>query len=207
MWGRVKEMRTIQFEFQKRILNFRKRFLKDPFQIFDFQNGAGSSLRSTIHVQGIFPIQGSNPGLLHCRQILYCLSHQRSPAAAAKSFQLCPTLRPHRWQPTRLPCPWDSPGKNTGVGCHFLLQCMKVKTESEDAQSYPTLSNPKDCSLPGSSIHGIFQAREALASPFYLNQKLFNPAFTILSDPGSTLSWPILFSHHLEFSTPFSWVS
>ena len=66
---------------------------------------------------------------------------------------------PQRWQPTRLPCPWDSPGKNTGVGCHFLLQCMKVKSESEVAQSCPTLSNPMDCSLPGSSVHGIFQAR------------------------------------------------
>ena len=70
--------------------------------------------------------------------------------------QLCAT---HRRQPTRLPRPWDSPGKNTGVGCHFLLQCMKVKNESEVAQSYPTLRNPMDCSLPGSSIHGIFQAR------------------------------------------------
>ena len=68
-------------------------------------------------------------------------------------------VRPHRWQPTRLPLPWDSPGKNTGVGCHFLLQCMKVKSESEVAQSCPTLSNPMDCSLLGSSIHGIFQAR------------------------------------------------
>ena len=68
-------------------------------------------------------------------------------------------MRPHRRQPTRLPRPWDSPGKNTGVGCHFLLQCMKVKSESEAAQSCPTLSNPMDCSLPGSSIHGIFQAR------------------------------------------------
>ena len=67
--------------------------------------------------------------------------------------------RPHRRQPTRLPHPWDSPGKNTGVGCHFLLQCMKVKRESEVAQSCPTLSDPMDCSLPGSSIHGIFQAR------------------------------------------------
>ena len=57
------------------------------------------------------------------------------------------------------PRPWDSPGKNTGVGCHFLLQCMKVKSESEVAQSCPTLSNPMDCSLPGSSIHGIFQAK------------------------------------------------
>ena len=67
--------------------------------------------------------------------------------------------RPHRQQPTRLPWPWDSPGKNTGVDCHFLLQCMKVKSESEVAQSCPTLSYPMDCSLPGSSIHGIFQAR------------------------------------------------
>ena len=57
------------------------------------------------------------------------------------------------------PHPWDSPGKNTGVGCHFLLQCMKVKSESEVTQSYPTLYDPMDCSLPGSSIHGIFQAR------------------------------------------------
>ena len=68
-------------------------------------------------------------------------------------------MRPHRRQPTRLPRPWDSPGKNTGVGCHFLLQCVKVKSESEVTQSCPTLSDPTDCSLPGSSIHGIFQAR------------------------------------------------
>ena len=66
---------------------------------------------------------------------------------------------PHKWQPTSLPCPWDSPGKNTGVGCHFLLQCMKVKSESEVAQSCPTFHDPMDCSPPGSSIHGIFQAR------------------------------------------------
>ena len=69
------------------------------------------------------------------------------------------SVRPHRWQPTRLPGPWDSPGKNTGVGCHFLLQCMKVKSESEVVQSYLTFSDPMDCSLPASSIHGIFQAR------------------------------------------------
>ena len=69
------------------------------------------------------------------------------------------SVRPHRWQPTRLPCPWDSPGKNTGVGCHLLLQCMKVKSESEVAQSCPTLRDPMDCSLGGSSVHGIFQAR------------------------------------------------
>ncbi|CAM9812342.1 unnamed protein product [Rangifer tarandus platyrhynchus] len=69
------------------------------------------------------------------------------------------SVRPHRRQPTRLPRPWDSPGKNTGVACHFLLQCMKVKSESEVAQSCPTLSDLMDCSLPGSSVHGIFQAR------------------------------------------------
>ena len=68
------------------------------------------------------------------------------------------SVRPHGLQPTRLLHPWDSPGKNTGVGCHFLLQGMKVESESEVAQSCPTLRDPMDCSLPGSSIHGIFQA-------------------------------------------------
>ena len=94
------------------------------------------------------------------------LSHQymttgktKALTATAKSLQSCPTLRPHRRQPTRLLCPWAFPGKNTGVGCHFLLQCMKVKSESEVAQSCPTLHDPMDCSLPGSSVHGIFQAR------------------------------------------------
>ena len=69
------------------------------------------------------------------------------------------SVRPHRRKPTRLPHPWDSPGKNTGVGCHFLLQCTKVKSESEVTQSSSTLRDPMDCSLPGSSIRGIFQAR------------------------------------------------
>ena len=68
------------------------------------------------------------------------------------------SVRPHSRQPNRLLCPWDSPGKSTGVGCHFLLQCMKVKSKSEVAQSCQTLSDPVDCSLPGSSIQGIFQA-------------------------------------------------
>ena len=68
------------------------------------------------------------------------------------------SVRPHGLQPTRPLHPWDSPGKNIGVGCHFLLQCMKVESESEVAQSCLTLSDPLDCSLPGSSIHGIFQA-------------------------------------------------
>ena len=69
------------------------------------------------------------------------------------------SVQPHRLQPTRLPRPWDSPGKNTGVGCHFLLQCMKVKSESEVSQLCLTLTDPMDCSLPGSFAHGILQAR------------------------------------------------
>ena len=79
-------------------------------------------------------------------------------------------------EPTRLPRPWDSPGKNTGVGCHFLLQCMKVKSESEVAQSYLTLSDLMDGSLPGSSIHGTFQARVLKWLPW--------PSPGDLSDPG-----------------------
>ena len=69
------------------------------------------------------------------------------------------SVRLHRRQPTRLRCPWDSPGKNTGVGCHFLLQCMKVKSESEVVQSCPTLRNRMDCNPPGSSVHGIFPGK------------------------------------------------
>ena len=69
------------------------------------------------------------------------------------------SLRPHRLQTTRLLHPWDSPGKNAGVRHHFPFQCMKVKSQSEVAQSFPTLSDPMDCSLPGSYVHGIFQAR------------------------------------------------
>ena len=80
-------------------------------------------------------------------------------SAAAKSLQSCPTLCDPIEQPTKLPLPWDFPGKNTGVGCHFLLPCMKVKSEREVAQWCPTLSDPMDCRLPGSSVHRIFQAR------------------------------------------------
>ena len=81
------------------------------------------------------------------------------PSVCSISSVVSNSVQPHRQQPTRLRHPWDSPGKNTGVGCHFLLQCMKVKSESEVVQSCPTLHDPMDCSLPGSSIHGIFQAR------------------------------------------------
>ena len=89
-----------------------------------------------------------------------CSTSLIAAAAAAASLQSCPTLcDPIDGSPPGSHHPWDSPGKNTGVGCHFLLQCMKVKSESEVAQSCPTPSNPTDCSLPDSSIHGIFQAR------------------------------------------------
>ena len=80
--------------------------------------------------------------------------------AAAKSLQSCLTVcNPIDGSPPGSPCPWDSPGKNTGMGCHFLLQWMKVKSEKEVTQSYLTLHDPMGCSLPGSSVHGIFQAR------------------------------------------------
>ena len=86
-------------------------------------------------------------------------SFKNNYAAAAKSLQSCPTVRPHRRQPIRLPRLRDTPGKNTGLGCHFFLQCMKMKNESEDVQSCLTFSVPMDCSLPGSCAQGIFQAR------------------------------------------------
>ena len=77
-----------------------------------------------------------------CRQVGWMPSLHCEGAATAKLLQSCPTVRPHRWQPTRLPHPWDSPGKNTGVVCHVLLQCMKVKSESEVTQSCPTVVTP-----------------------------------------------------------------
>ena len=97
---------------------------------------------------------GKNTGV-GCHFLLQCVKAKSEGEVA----QSCPTLRPYRRQPTGLPRPWDSPGKNTGVGCHFLLQCMKVKSESEVAQLCLTPSDCMDCSLPGSSVHGIFQAR------------------------------------------------
>ena len=101
-------------------------------------------------------------------------------------------MQPHRRPPTRLPSPWDSLGKNTGVGCHFLLQCMKVKSESEVAQSCLTLSDLMDCSLPGSSVHGIFQARvlEWGAIAFYDCFLYLQPFLFLLCE---ILSFPLLF--------------
>ena len=88
------------------------------------------------------------------------LGHDMAAAAAAAATSVVSdSVRPHRRQPIRLPRPWDSLGKNTGVGCHFLLQCIKVKSESKVTQSCPTPSDSMDCSPPGSSVHRIFQAR------------------------------------------------
>ena len=91
------------------------------------------------------------------------------------------SVRPHRRQPTRPRRPWDSPGKNTGVGCHFLLQCMKAKSESEVAQSCPTLRDPMDCSLPGYSIHGLSRQEYWSGLPFLSLGDLPNPGI----EPGS----------------------
>ena len=116
-------------------------------------------------------------------------------------------MRPHRWQPTRLPRPWDSPGKNTGVGCHFLLQCMKVKSESEVAQSCPTTSNPMDCSLPGSSVHGVCQARVlewgavAFSSSVLLICLFFHQDHTVLIAGASTGNLQVKQRHSADFTS------
>ena len=138
-------------------------------------------------------------------------------------FSHVDSVRPHRRHPTRLPRPWDSPGKNTGVGCHFLLQCMKVKSETEVAHSCPTPSDPMDCSLPGSSVHGIFQARvlEWGATAFYrvkwVKNQLFSDSAKIsvklsLKGPGlscvittltSQVSGTVSFLGHCLLQPPF----
>ena len=103
------------------------------------------------------PIQSASVSVIGNGSKNSLITHE---AAAAKSLQSCPTLcDPIDGSPPGSPHPWDFPGKIIGVGCHFLLQCMKVKSESEVAQSCPTPINPIDCSPPGSSAHGIFQAR------------------------------------------------
>ena len=108
------------------------------------------------------------------------------------------SIRPHRQQPTRHPHPWDSPGKNARVDCHFLLQLMKVKSENEVAQSCPTLSNPMDCSLPDSSVHGIFPGKSTGVGCHCLLHYL---SYTILS---SFLLWCLLMWHLLHLGCVFS---
>ena len=120
------------------------------------------------------------------------------------------SVRPHRQQPTRLTHPWDSPGKNTGVGCHFLLQCRKVKSESEVTQSCPTLSDPMDCSLPGSSAHGIFQARVLDLGAIALIKILFetDTLGILFRNTISYIQWLIsLFCGHLFLLSKVVWFS
>ena len=121
-------------------------------------------LSCIIHSKSLYQILVLPTDLFYCLQVSMSvprsLDKYVTKSAVAKSLQLCPTLcDPRDGSPPGSPHPWDSPGKNTGVDCHFLLQCMKMKSESEVAQSCPTLRDPMDCSLPGSSTHGIFQAR------------------------------------------------
>ena len=112
-----------------------------------------SSTASILPSSAFFTVQLSHPCMTTGKTIALTSCCCEVTSVVSDSVQ------PQRRQPTRLLCPWDSPGKNIGVGCHFLLQCMKVKSESKVAQSCATLSDPMDCSLPGSSVHGIFQAR------------------------------------------------
>ena len=119
-------------------------------QIEEIKSQCGSNIL-ILPVTGTLCPQWYNKAECVCVCVCVC---------ARARAQLCPTLlRPHGLQPTRFLCPWNFPGKNTGVGCHFLLQCMKVKRESEVAQSCLTPRDPMDHSPPGSSVHGIFQAR------------------------------------------------
>ena len=105
------------------------------------------------------PPDSSVPGILQARTLVWVAISFFDACMCAVTSVVSDSVKPYGQQPSRFLCPWDSLGKNTGVGCHFLLQCRKVKSESEVAQLCPTLHNPMDHSLPGSSVHGIFRAR------------------------------------------------
>ena len=113
------------------------------------------------------------------------------------------SVQPHRRQPTRLPHPWDSPGKNTGMGCNFLLQCVKVKSQSEVAQSCPTLSDPMDCSPPSSSVHGIFQARVLEWGVIAFSEIISNPNH--LHNCWTWITFTVLFVQFLLLILVISW--
>ena len=115
------------------------------------------------------------------------------------------SVRPHRRQPTRLPHPWDSPGKNTRSGCHFLLQSMKVKRESEVTQLCLTLSDPMDYSLPGSSVHGIFQARVLEWGAIAFSPSFTSPPLTpaSITSPASVSVIKSLGARDWKKSQPF----
>ena len=113
------------------------------------------------------------------------------------------SVRPQRRQPTRLPRPWDSPGKNTGVGCHFLLQCVNVKSESEVTQSCLTLSDPMDCSPSGFSVHGIFQARILEWGAIAFSNAVVNRIFFLVSPSSSLL---LVYRHSSFLITAVYWL-
>ena len=132
-----------------------------------------------IHTVKVFGIV--NKGGIDVFLDLSCFSHDPLLLSCFSHVRLCDLTDPID-QPTRLLHPWDSPGKNIGVCCHFLLQCMKVKSECEVSQSCPTPSDTMDCSLPGSSVHWIFQARV-----------LEWGAITLSTDVGNLISVPLPF--------------
>ena len=135
-----------------------------------------------------------------------CLSFLLRPCCCQVTSVMSNSVRPHRRQPTRLHRPWNSLGKHTGVGCHFLLQCVKVKSESEVARSCLTLSDPMDYSLPGSSVHGIFQTGVLEWAAIAFSPKtLLNTSLSVLTHCGSSLqhfSLPVTFLQFfkLEYS-------
>ena len=150
-WLSGKESRRCGFSLWVRKIPWRRKW--QPTPIFLLQKIPWTEEPGGLQSIGCHRVR-HDWGHMHAHPSLYIIS------AAAKSLQSCPTLcDPIDSRPTRLPRPWDSPEKNTGVGCHFLLQRMKVKSKSEVAQLCPTLSDPMDCSQPGSAVHGIFQAR------------------------------------------------
>ena len=133
------------------------------------------------------PPGSSIPGILQARILEWVTISFSNACMHAVASVVSDSVQPHRWQPTRLPHPWDFLGKNTGVGCHFLLQYMKVKSESEVTQSCLTLRDPMDCSPPGSSVHGIFQTRVlewgdiAFSAPFLQrHSKLYHVRIAII---------------------------
>ena len=116
-------------------------------------------LPASTHFSSIFMSSSIKEHRQGKNEIKMCYYHNKNPLLSHLTSVVSNSVRPHRHKPTRLPRPWDSPCKNTGVGCYFLLQCMKVKSEREVIQSCLTLNDPMDCSPTGSSVHGIFQAR------------------------------------------------
>ena len=128
-------------------------FFNDPTNVGNLISGTSAFSKSSLNIWKFTVHVLLKPGLANFEHYF------TNVCCCQVALVVSDSVWPHRRQPTRLRCPWDSPGKNTGVRCHFLLQCLKVKSESEVAQLCPTPSDPMDCSLPSSSVHTIFEAR------------------------------------------------